>query len=91
VTHHTYDPTVVTRQAAYEPAASVAANVRVYDDDGRLLPAHLRNASFPAAKEELLRLARLNNDDATIRRLERLPDRNYSSLNDLTSALLTTA
>jgi len=91
VTHHTYDPTLVTRHATYEPPAPAASNVHVYGDNDRLLPAHLRNASFPAAKQELLRLARLNNDDATIRRLERIPDRNYSSLDDLTSALLTTA
>src|SRR5215469_4225899 len=88
--HHTYEPTTVAHQTVYETAPP--ANVRVYDDDNRIVPAYLRNASFPVTKQELLRLARLNNDDSTaLGRLERVPDRSYSSINDLMSVLLTTA
>jgi len=88
--HHTYEPTTVAHQTVYETAPP--ANVRVYDDDNRIVPAYLRNASFPVTKQELLRLARLNNDDPTaLGRLERVPDRSYSSINDLMSVLLTTA
>jgi hypothetical protein len=87
--HHTYEPTTVAHPV-YETAPP--ANVRVYDDDHRVVPAYLRNASFPVTKQELLRLARLNNDDsAALGRLERVPDRSYSSINDLMSVLLTTA
>ena len=92
VTHHSYDPTIATRHAAYETLTTKPANVRVYDDNHRSVPAYLRNASFPATKQELLRLGRLNDDDpTTLQRLERIPDRNYSSLDDLLSVLLTTA
>src|SRR6516165_1573425 len=91
VTHHAYEPaTATTHHAAYEPQTP-PASVRVYDDSGRTIPASLRNASFPTTKQELLRLARLNNDDPMVRRLEQVPDRSYSSINDLMSVLLTTA
>jgi hypothetical protein len=90
VTHHTYEPT--THHAAYEPLTTTPASAHVYDDTSRPVPAYLRNAAFPATKQDLLRLARLNNDDPTaLRRLEQVPDRSYSSINDLMSVLLTTA
>jgi hypothetical protein len=92
VTHHTYEPTAATHHTGYEPLTTPPASVRIYDDANRTVPAYLRNASFPATKQELMRLARLNNDDATaLRRLEQIPDRSYSSSNDLMSVLLTTA
>jgi hypothetical protein len=91
ITHHAYEPTA--HHAVYEPLTTTsAASVRVYEDNDRTVPAFLRSAAFPTTKQELLRLARLNNDDPmALRRLEQIPDRSYSSLNDLMSVLLTTA
>jgi len=65
--------------------------VRVHDETTDRIPAYLRSVSFPATKQDLLRAARVNNEDAIgLRRVEQLPDRSYSSLSDLTSALLAT-
>ena len=91
VTHHA--PIVETRHTEYEPVAAVSpTSVRVQDDTAARVPAYLRSLSFPATKQDLLRLARANADDSiALRRVEQLPDRSYSSLNDLTSALLATA
>jgi hypothetical protein len=94
VTHHAYEPTATAApHTVYEPHTTApAASVRVYEDTDRAVPTYLRSASFPTTKQELLRLARLNNDDPmALRRLEQVPDRTYSSLNDLMSVLLTTA
>ena len=97
VTHHPYEPTMAPVHGTtvlHDPVTTTSSPVaaRVYDDAGRTVPAYLRSASFPATKQELLRLARLNNDDPTaLRRLELVPDRSYSSINDLMSVLLTTA
>jgi len=90
VTHHAYEPVVpVTHHTAYEPVATTSPTaVRVLDDRGANVAAYLRSASFPATKQDLLRLARANNDDpAMLRRLEQVPERSYSSLQDLMSAL----
>jgi hypothetical protein len=93
VTHHAYEPAAGTiHHTVHEPLipSTTPASVRVYDD--RSLPAFLRGASFPTTKHELLQLARLNSDDPmALRRLEQVPDRSYSSLDDLMSVLLTTA
>jgi hypothetical protein len=91
VTHHA--PVVETRHTEYEPVVAVSpTSVRVQDDTAGRVPAYLRSLSFPATKQDLLRLARANADDSiALRRVEQLPDRSYSSLNDLTSALLATA
>jgi hypothetical protein len=95
VTHHAYEPGPATvHHTVYEPSTTPAApaSVRAYDDNDRAVPAFLRSAAFPTTKQELLRLARLNNDDAMVlRRLEQIPDRSYSGINDLMSVLLTTA
>jgi hypothetical protein len=94
ITHHAYDPgDAMAHHNVYEPLTTTpAAGVRVYDDNDRAVPAFLRSAAFPTTKQELLRLARLNNDDPmALRRLEQVPDRSYSSPNDLMSVLLTTA
>jgi len=88
VTHHAYEPVVPVTH--HEPLATTSpTTVRVYDDRGsNVAAAYLRSASFPATKQELLRLARANNDDpAMLRRLEQVPERSYSSLEDLMSAL----
>jgi len=51
----------------------------------------VRDVTFPTTKQELLRAARARNDEpVTLRRLEQLPDRSYSSVNDLMSAFLAT-
>ena len=92
VTHHAYEPPATTRYTTYEPVAASPTTVRVYDETGGRVPAYLRSASFPATKQDLLRVARANDDDpVALRRVEQLPDRSYSSLNDLMSALLATA
>jgi hypothetical protein len=95
VTHHAYDPGPATvHHTVYEPLATPAApaSVRVYDDNDRAVPAFLRSVAFPTTKQELLRVARLSNDDPiALRRLEQIPDRSYSSINDLMSVVLTTA
>jgi hypothetical protein len=89
VTHHA--PVVETRHTEYDPVVAVSpTSVRVHDDTR--IPAYLRSVSFPATKQNLLRLARANADDTiALWRVEQLPDRSYSSLNDLTSALPATA
>ena len=93
VTHHqAYDAVAATRYPSYEPvAAAPAATVRVHDDLASRVPAYLRSVSFPATKQDLLRLARANNADAVmLRRLEGLAERGYTSLSDLESTLLAT-
>jgi len=90
VTHHAYQPVTATHHTDYDPAAT-PTSVRVYDDSAGQIPAYLRSVSFPATKQDLLRLARANADDPiALRRVEQLADRTYSSLSDLTSALLAT-
>jgi hypothetical protein len=91
VTHHAYEPVAATRYTAYEPVATAPTSVRVHDETSDRIPAYLRSVSFPATKQDLLRAARANNEDAIrLRRIEQLPDRSYSSLSDVTSALLAT-
>ncbi|MBV9200956.1 MAG: DUF2795 domain-containing protein [Alphaproteobacteria bacterium] len=90
VTHHAYEPAVTTH-AVHEPVVVTPSTVRVHDEAAATVPAYLRGASFPATKQDLLRLARANNaEPVMLRRVEQLADRSYSSLNDLTSALLAT-
>jgi len=92
VTHHAYEPVATTHHTVHEPLAVSPAAVRVYDEPAGTVPTYLRGASFPATKQDLLRLARANNSEPmTLRRIEQLPDRNYGSLNDLMSALLAVA
>ena len=92
VTHHAYEPVAATHYTTHEPVTASPATVRVYDETGGRVPAYLRSVSFPATKQDLLRVARANDDDPmALRRVEQLPDRSYSSLNDLMSALLATA
>ena len=103
VTHHAYEPVApthytthepvaATRYTSYEPVTASPTTVRVHDETGGRVPAYLRSVSFPATKQDLLRVARANDDDPIgLRRVEQLPDRSYSSLNDLMSALLATA
>src|SRR5262249_26430038 len=92
VTHHpAVEPVVATRHTAYEPATAPPTVVRAADETADRIPAYLRSISFPATKQDLLRAARANNEDAIgLRRVEQLSDRSYSSLNDLMSALLAT-
>jgi len=91
VTHHAYEPVATTRYTAHEPVVVAPTTERVHDETTDRIPAYLRSVSFPATKQDLLRAARTNNADAIgLRRVEQLPDRSYSSLSDLTSALLAT-
>jgi len=92
VTHHAFEPVAATHHTVHEPPAVSPAAVRVYDEPAATVPEYLRGASFPATKQDLLRLARTNNSDPmTLRRIEQLADRSYGSLNDLMSALLAAA
>ena len=91
VTHHAYEPVATTHYTAHEPVVVAPTTVRVHDEATDRIPAYLRSVSFPATKQDLLRAARASNADAIgLRRVEQLPDRSYSSLSDLTSALLAT-
>ena len=90
--HHASEPVAATRYTAYEPVATPPTSIRVHDETADRIPTYLRSISFPATKQDLLRAARANNEDAIgLRRVEQLPDRSYTSLSDLTSALLVTA
>jgi hypothetical protein len=92
VTYHAYEPVAPTRYTTYEPMAVSPASMRVHDEPADRTPGYLRGVSFPATKQDLLRVTRANSDDpVALRRVEQLPDRSYSSLNDLMSALLATA
>jgi Protein of unknown function (DUF2795) len=83
-------PATYTTHPAYEPVAA-PASVHVLDDGSRPVPAYLREVTFPASKQDLLRVARARNEEPiTLRRLEQIPDRSYASVNDLMSALLAT-
>ena len=89
VTHHAYDPVAATHYTAYEPAAAAPTSVRVHHDEPiGAVPSYLRGVSFPATKQDLLRVARASNDEpGVLRRLEQVADRSYNSLQDLMSAL----
>ena len=90
--HHAYEPVATTRYTAHEPLVAPVTTVRVHDETTDRTPAYLRSVSFPATKQDLLRVARANNEDATVlRRIEQLPDRGYSSLSDVMSVLFATA
>jgi hypothetical protein len=93
VTHHAYEPVAATTHyTAHEPVVVAPTTVRVHDEATDRIPAYLRTISFPATKQDLLRAARANNEDAIgLRRVEQLADRSYTSLSDLASALLVTA
>lgn len=53
-------------------------------DETRLVPQYLRSAKFPAAKHDLVQLARVHpNEGSALHRIECIPDRRYSSLHDL--------
>jgi Protein of unknown function (DUF2795) len=85
-----YPAAHVTR-TVYEPAP-VPTRVDVVADTGRAVPAYLRSVTFPATKEELMRAARAVPDEpSALSRLERVPDRRYANIDDLMSALMTTA
>jgi hypothetical protein len=92
VTHHAYESVAPARYTAHEPVVVAPTTVHVREETADRIPAYLRSISFPATKQDLLRAARANNEDAIgLRRVEQLPDRSYTSLSDLASALLVTA
>jgi hypothetical protein len=77
VTHHTYDP------------VHAPTSVHLYDDETAPLVSHyLQGATFPATKQDLLRLARANHvEPTTLHRLEQVADRSYGSLHDLMTTM----
>jgi len=97
--YDTHTTTTVTHHAAYEPVAAArytshepVTDVHVQDATADRVPAYLRSVSFPATKQELLRVTRASTaDTVALRRIEQLPDRSYSSLSDLLSVLFATA
>jgi Protein of unknown function (DUF2795) len=75
----------------YAPQYAPVRVDTVADTSPRVVPAYVRNITFPATKQELLRAARAVPDEPlALHRLERVPDRSYSSLDDLMSALMAT-
>jgi hypothetical protein len=75
----------------YAPQYAPVRVDTVADTSPRVVPAYVRNISFPATKQDLLRAARAVPDEPlALHRLERVPDRSYSSLDDLMSALMAT-
>jgi hypothetical protein len=76
VTHHV-QPVAATHYTVHEPVTSAPTTVRVYDER---VPSYLRSVSFPATKQDLLRVARANNDEpGVLHRLEQVADRSYNS------------
>ena len=63
-------------------------SVHVYDETTPLVSHYLQGVTFPATKQELLRLARANHVEPTaLRRLEQVADRSYGSLHDLMTTM----
>lgn len=90
VTHHTYEPTIATHHTTDQGTAAVPTSVHVDDEAGGAIPSYLRQVAFPATKQDLLRAARVNNDEpALVRRLEQIANRNYANLQDLMATLET--
>jgi hypothetical protein len=90
VTHHSYEPTIETHHTTDQRTAAVPTSVHVYDEAGGAIPSYLRQVAFSATKQDLLRAARVNNDEpALVRRLEQIANRNYANLQDLMAALET--
>jgi Protein of unknown function (DUF2795) len=93
VQEHTYElpRTSYVAPAAYAPPTA-PTSVHVYEDAGRSVPSYVQHVTFPATKQELLRAARASNEEPmALRRLEQIPDRAYTNVNDLMSALLAMA
>jgi len=90
--HPVYEPpydthtTTYVTNTFYDPApASTSAHLY---DEAPLVSHYLQSVTFPATKQELLRLARANNIEPTaLRRLEQVADRSYGSLHDLMTTL----
>jgi Protein of unknown function (DUF2795) len=82
VTHLSEPPvTRTTSQVAPE-------SVHVYRDTNHLVPEYLQGFRFPATKQDLLRAARMhNNEPEVVRQLEQIDNRNYASLEELVAAL----
>jgi hypothetical protein len=76
------EPAAYPSRTAYDSPRAPTCE-RMYDET-RLVPQYLRSAEFPAAKHDLVRLARVHpNEGSALHRLECIPDRRYSSLHDL--------
>jgi Protein of unknown function (DUF2795) len=94
--YDTHTTTTVTHHAPYEPPVTHTAyvpsvtptSVHVYDEPARPVPSYLRDISFPATKQDLLRVVRASNvEPVALRKIEQVADRSYSSLPDLIAAL----
>jgi hypothetical protein len=73
VTYHSYEPTIGTHHTTDRGTDAVPTSVHVYDEAGGAIPSYLRQVAFPATKQDLLRAARVNNDEpALLRRLEQI-------------------
>ena len=89
VTHHAYEPVAATHYTSLRAGGRLLRRAcGSHDEPATAVPSYLRGVSFPATKQDLLRLARANNDEpGVLRKLEQVADRSYSSLQDLMSAL----
>ena len=85
--HDTHTTTYVTHHTAYDPVHA-PTSVHLYDETAPLVSHYLQGATFPATKQDLLRLARANHVEPTaLRRLEQVADRSYGSLHDLMTTM----
>jgi len=83
--YDTHTTTYVTH-TSYDPAPT-STSVHLYDE-APLVSHYLQSVTFPATKQDLLRLARANNvEPAALHRLEQVADRSYGSLHDLMTTM----
>jgi hypothetical protein len=88
VTHHAHEPTAAIHHTVYQPVAVSPVSMHVYDEPGRTVPSYLRDVTFPATKQDLLRVVRANNGESVVLgKLEQVADRTYHSAHDLMAAL----
>ncbi len=88
ITHHAHEPAPAIHHTVYEPVAVSPVSMRVYDEPGRTVPSYLRDITFPATKQDLLRVVRANDGEfAVLSKLEQIADRTYHNAHDLMTAL----
>jgi hypothetical protein len=64
------------------------SSISVYEDSGHLVWQYLRDISFPASKQDLLRMARSgNNEPSLLQSIEALPEGSYANANEVLRAL----
>jgi uncharacterized protein DUF2795 len=83
--YDTHTTTYVTHH--YDPAPA-PTSVHLSDETAPLVSHYLQGVTFPATKQDLLRLAKANHVEPTaLHRLEQVADRSYGSLHDLMTTM----